>query len=65
MNHPQRHPVTEPDYDHDDQQPCSLSPTMIVTVMITLPVPDHALGACVDSFGKAYTQFVNLKVRHL
>ena len=34
----------------------------IVTVMITLPVPDHALGACVDSFSKAHMRFVNLKV---
>jgi len=55
MNHPQCHPVTEPDYDHDDQRPCSLSPTTIVTVMMTLPVPDHTLGTCVDSFGKAHT----------
>jgi len=53
MNRPQRHPVTEPDYDHDgdDQRPCSLSPTTIVTAVMTRPVPDHTLDACVDSFG--------------
>jgi len=51
MNRPQRHSVTEPDYNHNDQRPCSLSPMTIATAMVTLLVPDHALGTCVDSFG--------------
>ena len=50
-NRPQRHSVTKPDYDHGNQRPCSLSPTTIATAMVTLPVPNHALGTYVDSFG--------------
>jgi len=34
---------------HDDQEPYLLSPTTTATVVMTLPIPDHACGTCVDS----------------
>ena len=51
MNCPQYHSVTEPNYNHGNQQPCSLSLMMIATAMVTLPVSNHALSTYVDSFG--------------
>ena len=34
---------------YDDQEPHLLSPTTTVTAVMTLPIPDHACGACVNS----------------